>query len=159
MKIKVVIFHISLLAMYFILLFGFELQNIWFSLALYVLSIKILVRSFALRQDSSLFFGIMLLWLSVCGAVRMFFEPEVLLMVILYISSICFASLSVFLIFRQNIHLKVVAIFSIEVILLGVLKYSFFNTSFCHIIHSASFLNVTSSLVAPSKNPYLFIII
>lgn len=151
MKIKVVIFHISLLAMYFILLFGFELQNIWFSLALYVLSIKLLVRSFVLRQDSSLFFGIMLLWLSVCGAVRMFFEPEVLLMVILYISSICFASLSVFLIFRQNIHLKVVAIFSIEVILLGVLKYSLLNGLWFWIVQSAYIIFILLSIIKRAK--------
>ena len=149
MRVKTKILDISLLFTYFVTIIFFT--NIWFSIALYFLSIKLIIRGFALMQDSSLFFGVLLLCFSMVGVANYYWKLKTLSLLILYISSFCFASLSVFLIFRQNIHLKVVAIFLLEVLLLVVLNCSLINSFWFWILQSLMLFFVILSLIKRAK--------
>lgn len=129
MRIITSLVNIILLVSYTLLVFVFKLNNVWFSLALYFLSIRLFIKSIALKQDSSLFLGAILFYLSIVGAIKQFYAISFSDIYIAYFFAIGFASLCVYLFFRQNIHLKVVAISILEVILLGVFKLSLLPTS------------------------------
>ena len=129
MRIITNLVNLILLLSYIVLVTFFKLGNVWFSLAIYFLSIRLFIKSFALKQDSSLFLGAILFYLSIVGAIKQFYAISFSDIYIVYFFAIGFASLSVYLFFRQNIFLKVVAISILEVILLGVFKLSLLPTS------------------------------
>lgn len=129
MRIITSLVNIILLISYALLVFVFKLDNFWFCLALYFLSIRLFIKSIALKQDSSLFLGAILFYLSIIGAIKQFYAMSFSDIYIAYFFVIGFASLCVYLFFRQNIHLKVVAISILEVILLSVFKLSLLPTS------------------------------
>ena len=124
MRIIIRLANFVLFVVYLVLICFFNLVNLWFSLALYFLSIRLLIKSFALKQDSSLFLGAILFYLSILGAIKQFFALSFSDIYIAYVFVIGFASMCVYLFFRQNIHLKVVAISILEVILLSIFKLS-----------------------------------
>ena len=124
MRIITNLVNLILLLSYIVLVTFFKLGNVWFSLAIYFLSIRLFIKSFALKQDSSLFLGAILFYLSIVGAIKQFYAISFSDIYIVYFFAIGFASLSVYLFFRQNIFLKVVAISILEVILLSIFKLS-----------------------------------
>ena len=147
MRIIIRLANFVLIVIYLALICFFNLAHIWFSLALYFLSIRMFIKSFALKQDSSLFLGAILFYLSILGAIKQFFALGFGDIYIAYVFVIGFASLCVYLFFRQNIHLKVVAISILEVILLSIFKLSLLQQSEFIVLQSLFALFVVANLI------------
>ena len=109
---------------YIILLLIYNLKEVWFSLAISLISVPILIKSIYFNLDSKLWLGSFLLFNGLLGMVKYFFNFSFELIYPIYILTIGLASFSVFTIFRQNIHLKVFVICFFEVLLLDIYKFA-----------------------------------
>ena len=108
-------------------MFSPAFQRVWFSSALVLVSIMLLFRSAIFVQDSKLWLGSFLLLSGVFGVYKQFYGINLFMTYPVYIFIFGLSSLIVFAIFRQNIHLKVFVICSLEVLLLGVYKFAYVN--------------------------------
>lgn len=121
------VFDILLLGIYIALMFSPAFQRVWFSSALVLVSIMLLFRSAIFVQDSKLWLGSFSLLSGVFGVYKQFYGINLFMTYPVYIFIFGLSSLIVFAIFRQNIHLKVFVICSLEVLLLGVYKFAYVN--------------------------------
>ncbi len=108
-------------------MFSPAFQRVWFSSALVLVSIMLLFRSAIFVQDSKLWLGSFSLLSGVFGVYKQFYGINLFMTYPVYIFIFGLSSLIVFAIFRQNIHLKVFVICSLEVLLLGVYKFAYVN--------------------------------
>ena len=102
-------------------------QKIWFSTALVLVAIILLLASAFFVQDSKLWLGSLLMLSGGFGVYKQFYGFNLFNVYPVYIFIFGLASLIVFVIFRQNIHLKVFVICSVEVLLLGIYKFAYVN--------------------------------
>lgn len=113
------------IALYFIVIFVFELTDNWFSISLIFIGLYQLYLAIKYKRDSSTWFGSLLLYYGVFGIVMPVYYSVYNLTTALYIFGISFASAITYLFFRQNIHAKVVAIFTIQMLLLVVFECNY----------------------------------
>ena len=116
-----------LIGLYVALMFMPAFQKIWFSTALGLVAITLLLASAFFVQDSKLWLGSLLMLSGVFGVYKQFYGFNLFNVYPVYIFIFGLASLIVFVIFRQNIHLKVFVICSLEVLLLGIYKFAYVN--------------------------------
>ncbi len=121
------IVDVCLLGFYVFLMFTPAFQKIWFSTALVFVAVMLLLRSAFFVQDSKLWLGSFLMICGVFGVYQQFYGINMSIIYPIYIFIFGLASLIVFAIFRQNIHLKVFVICSLEVLLLGIYKFAYVN--------------------------------
>ncbi len=99
-----------------------EIFEYWFSLALLIIGIIFLIKSFMFELDSSLYISSFLIFLSASTFVEHFFMFDSNYFYPWHIFALAFASLAVFIVFRQRIHLKIFAVLGLEVLLLLIYK-------------------------------------
>ena len=99
-----------------------KLQQIWFSVALFLIAMYSLLYSWLFKMDSSLYYGVLLALISVFSAYRYIQKIDFKFYYPIYIACFALASFAVFVAFRQNIHYKIFAILGIEAILLMCYK-------------------------------------
>ncbi len=102
-------------------------QKIWFSTALVLVAVMLLLTSAFFVQDSKLWLGSFFMLAGVFGVYKQFYGFDLFNVYPVYIFIFGLASLIVFAIFRQNIHLKVFVICTLEVLLLGIYKFAYVN--------------------------------
>ena len=95
-----------------------DFYQFWFSSLLIVLGLSSLTRFLCYKIDSSLYVGVLLTLFGAFGVLNYYFLFAIPLLIALYLGGISFASLSIFIVFRQKFHLKVFAFFALCVILL-----------------------------------------
>lgn len=129
MKVSILlkIVDVILIGLYVALMFMPAFQKIWFSTALVLVAIILLLASAFFVQDSKLWLGSLLMLSGVFGVYKQFYGFNLFNVYPVYIFIFGLASLIVFVIFRQNIHLKVFVICSVEVVLLGIYKFAYVN--------------------------------
>lgn len=127
MKVNILlkIIDVLLIGLYVTLIFFPAFQKIWFSTALVFVAISLLLRSAFFVQDSKLWLGSFFMLCGVFGVYKTFYGINLSIIYPIYILIFGLASFIVFVIFRQNIHLKVFVICSLEVLLLGVYKFAY----------------------------------
>ena len=155
MKITILtkIFNFVLLSLYIILITLLNLNKVWFSLALILISIPILIKSMYYVLDSKLWFGSFLLLCGVFGVFKTFYGLEFTFIYPIYILIFGLSSFLVFAIFRQNIHLKVFVICFFEVVLLSIYKFAYISlTEFCFIQAAFLIFVLTNMLVRAKIN-------
>lgn len=116
--------------------FELEFSEIWFFLALFLISIPFLVKSYFFYVDASMYVGCMLLFCSMVGFLSNIFLLDFSLVYPWYIFSLAFASFMVYLIFRQNIHFILFAIISIEVLILLLRKLAIFSSTVFYVLNA-----------------------
>ena len=104
-----------------------EVQEIWFFLALILIAIPFLVKSYLFNVDASAYLGSQLLFCGIMGGLSKVFMLHFSVVYPWYIFSFAFASFIVFVFFRQNIHFKIFAIITVEVLILLMYKLNFLN--------------------------------
>ena len=102
-----------------------NMTNIWFSLLLVFISILILFKAVCFVNDSKLWLGTFLLCVACFDILKVLFQLDFNDVYMIYIFIFGFASLQVFVFFRQNIHLKVFVFCTLEVLLLGISKFAY----------------------------------
>ncbi len=129
MKINILlqIVDVCVLGLYIVLMFTSAFQKIWFSTSLVFMSVLLLLRSAFFVQDSKLWLGSFLMLCGVFGVYRQFYDMNLFIIYPIYILIFGLASLIVFAIFRQNIHLKVFVLSILEVLLLSIYKFAYVN--------------------------------
>lgn len=95
-----------------------DFYQFWFSGFLIVLGFLNLTRFLCYKIDSSLYLGAVLTLFGACGVLNYYFSFNLALLIALYLGGISFASLSIFIVFRQKFHLKVFVFFALCGILL-----------------------------------------
>ena len=95
-----------------------DFYQFWFSGLLIVLGLSNLTRFLCYKIDSSLYVGVLLTLFGAFGVLNYYFLFTIPLLIALYLGGISFASLSIFIVFRQKFHLKVFAFFALCAILL-----------------------------------------
>lgn len=95
-----------------------DFYQFWFSSLLIVLGLSNLTRFLCYKIDSSLYVGVLLTLFGAFGVLNYYFLFAIPLLIALYLGGISFASLSIFIVFRQKFHLKVFAFFALCAILL-----------------------------------------
>lgn len=108
-------------------IFALEVQEIWFFLALILIAIPFLVKSYLFYVDASAYLGSQLLFCGIMGGLSKIFMLDFSIVYPWYIFSFAFASFVVFAFFRQNIHFKIFAIITVEVLILLMYKLNFLN--------------------------------
>ena len=116
--------------------FELEFSEIWFFLALFLISIPFLVKSYLFYVDASMYLGCTLLFCSMVGFLSNIFLLDLSLVYPWYIFSLAFASFMVYLIFRQNIHFILFAIISIEVLILLLRKLAIFSSTVFYVLNA-----------------------
>lgn len=116
-------------------LFELKIAEIWFFLALFLISIPLIVKSYLFYVDASLYIGSCLFFCAIIGFISRIFLIDFSVIYPLYIFSLGFASLMVFLNFRQNIHFILFAIISIEVIILYIRKAQLISSTAFYIVN------------------------
>lgn len=145
----ILLFNLVMIGAYVGILFAFDLFYAWFSIALMMIAIPELYKSIIFKRDSSLYLGSLLGFYGVCFFAKHFTSFNIY-SVIIVIAGIGFASFMVFLFFRQNIHLKVVAINFFEMLLLIIYNMGFINTVWFIIIQSVFAFYILLNLVIRS---------
>lgn len=115
--------------------FELKIAEIWFFLALFLISIPLIVKSYLFYVDASLYMGSCLFFCAIIGFISRIFLIDLSVIYPLYIFSLGFASLMVFLNFRQNIHFILFAIISIEVIILYIRKAQLISSTAFYIVN------------------------
>ena len=118
------IINVLISVIYIILLLIYNLKEVWFSLAIILISVPTLIKAIYFNLDSKLWLGSFLLLNGILGVVKNEMNLSFSIIYPIYILTIGLASFSVFAIFRQNIHLKVFVICFFEVLLLGIYKFA-----------------------------------
>lgn len=105
-------------------------SNLWFSLFLFFVgSIQVFV-GLCFYRDSAILFSFCCFACSISGFLIYYFDLNKY-SVQIYFFMVCFAFFCLYLIFRQNIHLKMFAIIFLQVVLLVVTKiFKLSNLSF-----------------------------
>ena len=114
-------------AIYIFLLTLPNMINIWFSLFLVFISILLLAKAFVFMHDSKLWLGIFLLYTGCFNIIKYLANFKFGDIYWVYILTFGVASLHVFVVFRQKIHLKVFVFSAIQVLLLGILKFAYID--------------------------------
>lgn len=131
----------------FLKLEQFNVFELWFSLALFLIGIYSLIYSHMYTLDSCLYLGVLLICFAFATAYRYLtimsfgdFYP-------IYFACFAFAHLSVFVMFRQNIHFKIFAILMIEVILLMSYKANLLSFLLLALINGMFLLFVVLKII------------
>lgn len=103
------------------------LQNVWFSIFLIFVSILLNIKATYFKYDSKLWLGSFLFFNGAFNIFKYFEGLKLEDVYMIYILIFGIASLHVFVVFRQKIHLKVFVFSAIEVLLLGILKFTYFS--------------------------------
>lgn len=128
-----------------------SLRDVWFSVWLILVSFPLLVRSACFVQDSKLWLGSFLLFCGIFNLYCNFYDLPLKTVYPVYIFIFGLASLLVFAIFRQNIHLKVFGICFFEVVLLGIYKFAYITLIEFLFIQIAFLLFVIFKLLVRAK--------
>ncbi len=145
------ILNVFLFGLYSFCLFNSELRQVWFSLFILFLSIPILVKSAYFVQDSKLWLGSFLLFVSIFNIYIHFYGLSFRIVYPVYILIFGLSSFLVFAIFRQNIHLKVFVICIFEVLLLSIYKFAYITTIEFIFIQSIFVLFVITNMLVRAK--------
>lgn len=153
MKITILkkIINSVLLSLYFILICMCDLHNIWFSLALILISIPTMIESGVFKLDSKLWLGSFLIMCGVFGICKTILNLQLQDFYPIYILIFGLSSFLVFAIFRQNIHLKVFVISFCEVLLLSIYKFAYVSLLEFWFVQIALILFVSSNLLVRAK--------
>lgn len=122
-----IVLLLTYVGLMFVSINNFTLNKIWFSLSLMFIGIYALIYAFSYKLDSCTYYGILLICFAFITIYRYFSEIEFFNFYPLYIFCFSFAHLSVFVLFRQNIHFKLFAFLFLEVILLSSYKMQLIN--------------------------------
>lgn len=99
---------------------NFSLNKIWFSISLMFIGIYAIFLTFCYNHDSTLYYGVLLIFISVASAFRFINKYSFAMFYPVYIICFGIASFAIFVVFRQKIHFKLFAFFTLEgIILLG----------------------------------------
>lgn len=98
-----------------------------FFFCLIFLGVLCMFRCIYLKLDSNLYVGSVLLFVGCVGVVQNSGFIDISFYTSLYVFSFCFASLMVFVFFRQNIHLKLFAIVFTLVLILFMYERNLFG--------------------------------
>jgi len=124
-----IVFAIILLILYTVLLFlqigDFNLGKVWFGLAVAFIGLYSFLNFFIFKNDSSLYYAILLLLIGACSCYRQIGKIAFADYYSIYILCFAFASFAIFVFFRQNIHFKLFTFLSIEAILITVYKLKY----------------------------------
>jgi len=112
---------------FFINLNGIIFKYFWFSTSIFLIGLYALLYCSLYKLDSSLYYGVLLVSLSFIIFVQMLYAINIYFYYPYYILCFALASFAVFVLFRQNIHFKLFAILTAEVILLIVYKMNKLN--------------------------------
>ena len=145
------ILNISLCAVYIVLVIMYRLYNIWFSIALTLISIPTLIQSVVYKLDSKLWFGSFLMQCGVFGIVKTTLNLSMADVYPIYILIIGLSSFLVFAIFRQNIQLKVFVISFFEVLLLGIYKFAYVTLMEFWLLQIAVLMFIFTNLLVRAK--------
>lgn len=131
-KNKILLFYtlfllIVYVALMFIAIKNVQLCNYWFSFACVFLGLYSLAYCFMFKLDSSLYYSVLLISIGLISFVQKFKSFSFDFFYPFYFLSFSLASFAVFLFFRQKIHFKLFAIFSIECILLVMYKTDYLS--------------------------------
>ena len=107
----------------------------WFSLAVVVLGLNCLLKSCFFNLDASLYLGSLLIFIGVASFLQTLFLFSIDIFYPWYIFSLAFASLMVFSLFRQKIHLKLFGIITLEVLILFMYKYALLSKVVFYVIN------------------------
>ena len=130
-KFLIVFFVLEVLAFFVLICINindFYLKNIWFSISLFLIGAYAILYSAVYKLDSELYFGSLTMSFSVVLTLKKIYEIPFFKFYPIYILCFCLASLSVFVAFRQNIHLKMFAILFFEVIILTSYKLNYITS-------------------------------
>lgn len=119
------IFNAFLLVLYFAIIYCFNLENIWFSLALVFLSVPSLFSLVTQKLDSKLHQFSLLFYCGIFGILQNYYNLPAKDFYFVYIFIFGLASFSIFVFFRQKFHLKIFVICSCEVLLLIMYKIQY----------------------------------
>lgn len=104
---------------------NFATNKIWFSLALGLIGLYSFLYYIAYRLDSSLYYCVLLITFAMTTAYRFINQIEFVNFYPVYMMCFAMAHVTIFVTFRQIIHLKVFAILALEVILLMCYKNNY----------------------------------
>ena len=108
---------------------NFATNKIWFSLALGLIGLYSFLYYIAYRLDSSLYYCVLLITFAMTTAYRFINQIEFVNFYPVYMMCFAMAHVTIFVKFRQIIHLKVFAILALEVILLMCYKNNYIPLS------------------------------
>lgn len=109
--------------------------DIWFSVFLFLLGAIMLLKGICFWRDSAFLFGFSCLFCAT-GSILTKYLYLYIQPVCFYFMLICLAILAVFVIFRQNIHLKMFAIVFVEVLLLFTKQVTEANNTIFWVLQS-----------------------
>jgi len=93
---------------------------VWFSLILILIGAYSLSYSLLYNMDSECYYGILLVLLGTCECLKQIKQIEFSSFYPIYILCFAFSNFAVFVLFRQNIHIKLFAIlFSVGILIAG----------------------------------------
>ena len=104
---------------------NFATNKIWFSLALGLIGLYSFLYYIAYRLDSSLYYCVLLITFAMSTAYRFINQIEFVNFYPVYMMCFAMAHVTIFVTFRQIIHLKVFAILALEVILIMCYKNNY----------------------------------
>ena len=144
-KIKwIIIFTVIEITTFIMLMFvslnGFKLNSIWFSIATFFVGLYAINYYFLYKLDSSLYYGVLLISLSLCQVYKFVNDYSFSEFYPIYFFCFAIANFSVFVRFRQNIHFKMFAILAFEAILLVTYKLN--------IVNFASFVAINTIVIS-----------
>lgn len=131
--------YAAVLAYFIIINQPFE---IWFSAAVSLLGINVLLKGWFFELDSCMYLASFLIFVGIASYIQDFFMIDAAVFYPWYIFALAFASLMVFSIFRQKIHLKLFVIVCIEVLLLFLYKFFVLPKLIFYVINSLYLLAI-----------------
>lgn len=124
------IVFLMLLAIYVSILFvkvnNINLNKFWYGFAIFFIGLYALIYFNVYRLDSSLYYGVLLTFIGAAITLK-FVNLQIMKILPLYLISFAFAHLSNFVVFKQNIHLKIFAILFLQIILIVSYKTKILN--------------------------------
>lgn len=115
----------TLFVLLVVLTIFFKLENYWFTISLFYISLILIGRFLIFKSESNIYYALFLLIFSISIAVINYFNFDNFYIFVSILFSLCCASVSVYLFFRQSFHIKLVAIYFLEVLLLVIYRLGY----------------------------------